>query len=136
MSADSAEGGSGARPVGRISEAVALGAAALVTRGELAALELTEARERAGRWLVVALLAAMLLLAALVVGSLWVVSLFWDTHRSVAAAGVALVYALAGGGLVVWLLARLRATPPLLQGTLSELKRDCDALRGASRPSA
>ena len=54
----------------------------------------------------------MLLLAALLVGSLWVVSLFWDTHRSAAAAVVALVYALAGGGLVAWLLAQLRAAPP------------------------
>jgi uncharacterized membrane protein YqjE len=135
VSAVTDESGSAARPAGPVREVFALAAAALVTRSELAALELAEARQRAGRWLVVALLAAMLLLAALLVGSLWVVSLFWDTHRSAAAAVVALVYALAGGGLVVWLLTRLRAAPPLLQTTLAELKRDCDALRGASRSS-
>jgi uncharacterized membrane protein YqjE len=135
VSATADESGSATRPAGPVRELVALAAAALVTRSELAALELAEARQRAGRWLVVALVAAMLLLAALLVGSFWVVSLFWDTHRSVAAAAVALAYALAGGGLVVWLLARLRAAPPLLQATLAELKRDCDALRGASRPS-
>lgn len=125
----------GARPAGPVREAVALAAAALVTRSELASLELAEARDRAGRWLVLALVSAMLLLAALLVGSLWIVSLFWETHRSVAAAVVALAYALAGGGLVVWLLARLREAPPLFQATLAELKQDSDALRGASRPS-
>jgi uncharacterized membrane protein YqjE len=107
-----------------------------VTRGELTALDSTEARERAARWLMLALLAAMLVLAALLVGSLLVVSLFWDTHRSTALAVVALAYAVAGGGLIAWLIARLRSAPPLLQTTLDELKRDCDALRGAPRPPA
>jgi uncharacterized membrane protein YqjE len=119
---------------GLVREAAALGVAALVTRGELAAIELTEARERAARWLVLALVAGVLLLSALLVGSLWIVSIFWDSHRSEAIA-VAVVYALAGGGLLWWLLARLRAAPPLLQSTLGELKRDVDALRGASRAS-
>jgi uncharacterized membrane protein YqjE len=130
------ESGNAPRPAGAVREAVALAIAAVVTRGELASLELAEARERAGRWLVIALVAAMLLLAALLVGSLWVVSLFWDTHRSAAAAVVALVYALAGGGLVAWLLGQLRAAPPVLQATLAELRQDCDALRGVSRRSA
>lgn len=122
-------------PVGLVREVVALGVAALATRGELAALELTEARERAARWVVVALVAAVLLLAALVVGSLWIVSIFWDTYRSEAIAATALVYAVAGGSLMAWLLARVRSTPPLLQATIMELKQDCDALRGESRPS-
>lgn len=136
MSAFPDESGSGPQPSGRLRETAALAAAALVTRGELAALELTEARERAGRWLLIGLLAVSLVLAALLVGSLWVVSLFWDTHRSAAAGVVAVIYALAGGGLVVWLRARLHAAPPLLQATLAELKQDCDALRGVSRPPA
>lgn len=128
-------GPGGSSPVGLLRRVVALAAAALVTRGELAALELTEARERAARWLMLALLAAVLLLAALLVGSLLVVSAFWDTHRSAALAVVALVYGLAGAGLAAWLVARLRSAPPLLQATLQELRQDCDALRGASRPS-
>lgn len=136
MSTIGDESGSGSRLAGPVREALALAAAALVTRGELASLELTEARQRAGRWLVIALLAAMLVLAALLLAALWVVSLYWDTHRSVAVAAVALAYAVAGGGLIAWLLARLRAAPPLLQATLAELKQDCDALRGASGRSA
>ena len=122
-------------PIGAIRNVAALGVAALVTRGELAALELAEARDRAARWLVLALVAGVLLLAALLVGSLWIVSIFWESHRSEAIAAVAAVYALAGGGLMWWLVARLRAAPPFLQSTLSELKQDCDALRGAPRRS-
>ena len=136
MSAIPDESGSRPQPAGRLRESAALAAAALVTRGELAALELAEARERAGRWLLTALVAASLVLAALLVGSLWIVSLFWDTHRSAAAGVVALAYALGGGGLVLWLRARLYAAPPFLQATFAELKQDCDALRGTSRPSA
>ena len=135
MSSVPDERGSGAQPAGPVREAVALAAAALVTRGELASLELAEARDRAARWLVLALVGAMLLLAALLVGSFWIVSLFWETHRSAAAAVVARAYALAGGGLVAWLLARLREAPPLLQATLAELRQDCDALSGTARPT-
>lgn len=118
---------------GPLRELAAVGLGALVTRGELASLELSEARERAARWLAFALLAAVLLLAALLVAALWVVSLFWESHRSVAFAGVALVYAALGAGLVGWLAARMRSAPPLLEATLAELKRDCDALRGSVR---
>ena len=135
MSSAPHEAGAAPSVSGLVRDAAALGVAALVTRGELAAIELTEARERAARWLVLALIAGVLLLAALLVGSLWVVSIFWDSHRSVAIAVVAVAYALAGGGLMWWLVARLRAAPPLLQSTLGELKRDVDALRGASRAS-
>lgn len=119
-------------PVGLLRAAVALGATALVTRGELAALELTEARQRAGVWVALALAAAALLFAALLAATLLVVSVFWDTHRFEAIAAVALAYALAGGALLAWLLARLRSAPPLLHATLAELKQDCAALRGGS----
>lgn len=122
-------------PLGIVREVAALGAAALVTRGELAALELTEARDRAGRWLVLVVLAAVLLLAALLIAALLVVSLFWDAHRSGAIAAVALLYAVAGGAVLAWLAARLRAAPPLLEATIAELKQDCEALRGSAKPS-
>ena len=118
---------------GPLRELAAIGLSAVVTRGELASLELSDARERAARWLAFALLAAVLLLAALLVAALWVVSLFWESHRSVAIAVIALVYAGLGAGLVAWLAARMRSAPPLLEATLSELKRDCDALRGSVR---
>ena len=132
--ADDAQG-AGPGPIGAIRDAAALGAAALVTRGELAALELAEARDRAARWLVLALIGAMLLLAALMVSSLWIVAVFWESHGPRAIAVVAIVYALAGGGLLWWLLARLRSSPPPLHATLEELKRDVDALRRSPGPA-
>jgi uncharacterized membrane protein YqjE len=130
------ESGVAPSALGLVREAAALGVAALVTRGELAALELTEAREAAARWLVLALVAGVLLLAALLVASLWIVSIFWESHRSEAIAFVAVVYALAGGGMLWWLVGKVRAARPLLQATLGELKQDCDALRGAARTSS
>lgn len=132
MSVASPEDGARGTP-GPLREFVAVGLSALVTRGELASLELTEARERAARWLAFALLAAALLLAALLVAALWVVSIFWDSHRSEAIAIVALAYAAMGAGLVAWLAARLQAAPPLFEATLAELKRDSEALRGSGR---
>ena len=133
MSAPALEpGGASAAGVG-IRRTVALCAAAVVTRGELAALELTEAREHAARWLALALAAAVLLLAALLVASLLVVSLFWDSHRSEAIAAVALAYALGSAVLARWLAASLRSAPPLLQATMAVLRADCDALRPPTR---
>jgi uncharacterized membrane protein YqjE len=133
VSAAPHEAGTAPSAFGLVREVVALVLAALATRGELASVELTEARDRAARWLVLALVAGVLLLAALLVGSLWIVSVFWDSHRSEAIAVVAVAYALAGGGTMWWLVARLRTAPPLLQATIAELKQDCDALRGTSR---
>lgn len=132
MSAGSQEPDGPPSAVGLVREVVALSAAALGTRGELAALELTEARDRAARWLLLALVAGVLLLAALLVGSLWIVSIFWETHRSEAIVATALVYAVAGGGLMAWLVARMRSAPPLLQATVRELKQDYEALRGGA----
>lgn len=116
---------------GPLRQLASIGLSALVTRGELASLELTEERERAARWVAMAMLAAVLLLAALIVAALWVVSLFWDSHRAAAFVVVALVYAAGGVGIAAWLAARLRNAPPLLEGTLAELKRDRDAFRGS-----
>lgn len=134
MSTDPGPAADAASPVGLVREAFALGVAALVTRGELAALELTEAREQAARWVALAIVAATLLLAALLVAALFVVSLYWDSHRSEAIAVVALAYGVIGGALVAWLLARVRSAPPLLQATLAELKKDCAALGGRTSP--
>lgn len=116
---------------GPLRQLASISLSALVTRGELASLELTEERERAARWLAMAMLAAVLLLAALIVAALWVVSLFWDSHRAAAFVVVALVYAGTGIAIAAWLAARLRNAPPLLEATLAELKRDRDALRGS-----
>ena len=119
--------------LGIVRQVAALLAAALVTRSELAALELTEARDRAGRWLALAVLGAVLLLAALLVAGLLVATLFWDSHRVLAIAAVALVYGAAGAGLIAVMVSQVRSAPPLLDATLAELRRDCAALAGGDR---
>ena len=136
MSAPAPEPGSAGAAGFGIRQTAALCTAAVVTRGELAALELTEAREHAARWVALALAAAVLLLAALLVASLLVVSLFWDSHRFEAIAAVALAYALGGAGLARSLAASLRSAPPLLQSTMAVLRADCEALRQPTRRPA
>jgi uncharacterized membrane protein YqjE len=121
--------GDGTSLVGLVRRAVALGAAVLVTRGELAALELTDARQRAFRWLAMALVAAVLLLAALLTGAVLVAAIFWETYRWQALVALMALYAVGGAVFTAVAAAELRAAPPLLSATLDELKQDCDALR-------
>jgi uncharacterized membrane protein YqjE len=129
---EDAEPGAPRAPAGpRIRETLALLAATIVTRGELAALELDEARRRALRWMALALVAAVFGLAALATVSLLVAAVFWETHRWQSLALLLLIYAAVAAAIAAWLRNELRAAPPLLQSTLGELKRDGDALRSA-----
>jgi uncharacterized membrane protein YqjE len=114
-----------------IRETVALLGAMLLTRGELAALELDDARRRAFRCGALALGAAILALGALVTVSLLTAALFWDTYRWQALLVLLAVYAGAAIALVARLRTEWHAAPPLLETTLAELKRDGDALRSA-----
>jgi uncharacterized membrane protein YqjE len=108
--------------------------AMLATRGELAALELGEARDRLLRALAVGALAAALLLAALMTVSLWVAAVFWDGPRALALGLLAAVYLLAGVVLVQRLRREFAAAPPLLADTLAELRKDGAALAARSAP--
>jgi uncharacterized membrane protein YqjE len=103
-------------------------AAMLVTRGEIAALELADARDRLLRSLALGAIAAVLMLAALLTLSLWVAAIFWDGPRGLALGLLTLAY----GGAGVWLLFAVRrdfaSAPPLLAQTLAELQKDRDAL--------
>ena len=123
----------GDRPVGLIGSLRALfaqGMTLLATRGELAALELADARDRAMRWLALGMVAAVLLLAALMTLSLWVAAVFWDGPRAWALGLLVLAYAAAGAVAVSVVRRELAATPPLLAQTRAELEKDRDALRG------
>jgi uncharacterized membrane protein YqjE len=109
---------------------LAQGVALVATRGELAALELADARDQALRWLVLGLIAAVLLLAGLMTLSLWVAALFWDGPRALALGLLALVYAIAGVVAVGVVRREVTAAPALLAQTRAELEKDRDALRG------
>ncbi len=109
-----------------ISHAISL----LATRGELAALELDETRDRALRWAALGIVAAVLLLAALVTLSLWVAAVFWDGPRALALGLVTVAYAVAAFVAVRVVRREIAAAPPFLAQTRAELQKDRDALHG------
>jgi uncharacterized membrane protein YqjE len=108
----------------------------LATRGELAALELAEGRDRLLRALAAGAVAGALLLAALMTVSLWVAAVFWDGPRGLALGLLAAAYLVAGFALVQRVRRELAAAPPLLADTLAELRKDGELLaaRAAAPP--
>ena len=103
---------------------------ALRNRLDLASIEIGEARGRLVATVVVGIAAVMLIGAAAVALSAWIAVALWSTLGAAVLAWLALVYALAGAGLLWWLQHRLHTDPPLLADTLAELRRDAAALHG------
>jgi uncharacterized membrane protein YqjE len=120
------------RPAGGISGALSQLAASLVallhTRFELLTVEFEEERERAKNLVVLTVIATVFFSFALIVLSVLVVFLFWDTHPVGALVGVTLVYLAIGAAALVVLL-RSRDTRPFA-ATLAELGKDVQSLRG------
>jgi uncharacterized membrane protein YqjE len=125
----------GQRPAGLVAtvrEMVAQALALAATRGQLAALELEDARARALRWAGYGVAAAVLLLAALLTLSLWVAAVFWDGPRGIALGLLVLVYGAGGAILLYRVHGEIAAAPPLLSLTRAELEKDRAALRARS----
>lgn len=118
-----------------LRKVVALAVSLVITRGELAALELADARDRYLRWFVIAIIAAVLLLAALLAFALWIAALFWDGPRGLALGLLTLLYAAIGVGAFVLIQREIAAAPPLFAQTLAELQKDRASLnaRAATR---
>ena len=100
------------------------------TRLELAAVELQEETQRLFGYLAWALAAAVLALGALVLAVLFVLVLFWDTHRLLAVGGMTVLFALGCGFAVMKLRTGLASRPPLLGATLAELRKDVEFAKG------
>ncbi|WP_292038054.1 phage holin family protein [Massilia sp. UBA6681] len=100
------------------------------TRLELAAIELQEGAQRVFGYLAWAVAAAVLGLFALGLVILFVLVLFWDTHRLAAVGGMAVLFILGTLFAVMRLRAGLAARPPMLPATLAELRKDAAALKG------
>jgi len=112
------------------------GLALLRTRGELAAVEFAEERERLKRSAITLGTALLMVAFALGGAGLWVVVYFWDSGRLTAIAVVSLVYALLA--VVLWRLdaARVDADPAPFAATMAELEKDRQWLARQSRPPA
>jgi uncharacterized membrane protein YqjE len=101
----------------------------LGTRIELFGVELREEAVNL-QWLVAAgVLAAFLLGSALVLVAVLVAAAFWDTHRLVALAVVAGIYALAAVAVVLRVRTSLAKRPPPFEATVREFEADLEALR-------
>jgi uncharacterized membrane protein YqjE len=101
-------------------------------RGALAVVELQEEKARAERKFTYLALAALFLAAGMLLASLFVVVLFWDTHRSLAAAGVSLLHL----GIGCWALLRVRemnqSSQSPFSATMGEFAHDLALSRGRS----
>jgi len=106
----------------------------LQNRLELASIEVAEAREQLVFTIVASFAAVLLLGGAVVALSAWVAVALWPTLGQAVLVWIALAYGLAGGGLLLWLRAKLRSDPPLLAETLAELRTDAAMMRGEAPP--
>jgi uncharacterized membrane protein YqjE len=99
-------------------------------RAELIAVEFEEEKERAAQKFILLAVAALFLALGLLLTAMAVVVIFWDTYRTLAACGVAVLYL----GIGAWALLRLRElgrnSPPPFSATIDEFARDLKMLRG------
>jgi len=103
-------------------------AAILHNRLELLSTDIAEERSRLGSILLLALVALFCLGVGVLLLTLLVVVLFWDTHR-LAALGVMTALFLAGGGWIGWMaMHRLRTKPRLFEASIAELAKDREHL--------
>lgn len=113
--------------VGRIGATLA---AMARTRLELAAVEVQEEARRLLGYAAWTLLAAFLGAGALLLAALFVIVLFWDTHRLLAIGGMAAGFALAAVLILLKVRAGLAARGPMLPATRAELERDIAFIKG------
>jgi uncharacterized membrane protein YqjE len=103
----------------------------LLSRAEFASLELAQTRAQLMRWLVLALLGAVLALLALIAGSALLTLVLWPRYGWITLAVLLALYVLGAVWLFRSLAAEMAAAPPVLSETLRELSNDRDALLGA-----
>jgi uncharacterized membrane protein YqjE len=117
-----------AETVGRLASTLA---DIVQTRLELAALEMEEQSQRFLGHVLMALLALFLFGIALVLVALFVVILFWDTHRIAAVLGMAALFALSAIATGMKVRAGFASGPALLSATMAELRKDIDFIKTA-----
>jgi len=104
----------------------------LQTRVEIVATEFEEERVRLRELVVFGILTLFFVGVGLTLLTLFIVVLYWDSHRVAVLGGVAILYLGLGGLTGIILYRRLKSRPRLFAATLSELTKDRDQL--SSRP--
>ena len=94
------------------------------TRGELLQVELEEEKLRTAGIVIYAVAAAVFLALAVVALTFFVMVLFWDTHRVMAAGVIVLAYAVIGIVCACIAHSRSRVKSKLFSASLAELGKD------------
>jgi uncharacterized membrane protein YqjE len=102
------------------------------TRLELAAVEFQEDARRLLGHVAWTLLAVFLATFALMLVALFVIVVFWDSYRLQAVGGMAVLFGLASGLILLKVRANMNAEAPLLSATLAELRNDVEYVRHAA----
>lgn len=103
------------------------------TRLELLSLDVEEAKLRLLSTLLLGAVAFLFLSLGVVMGALWLVAAYWETHRMLVLGlltGGFLGAGLLGLAALAW---RARAGPRLFSASLAELEKDREALGGGGR---
>ena len=100
----------------------------LRTRMEILSLDIQEARIRLVTILILALCICVVFSLALILGLFLLILIFWDINRLMAVGIMVLSLVTVGATLVGILVYKLKNGTGLLQGTINELKKDCEAL--------
>ena len=98
------------------------------TRLELLTTELQEEIHRVAEIMVYTAVALLAAGVGLFMLALVVIFVFWDTHRLAASIAVTATFFLIAVVAALVLRAKVRAKPPMLDGTIAELKKDRAAL--------
>lgn len=122
-------------PAGLTASLRALGATLaelLAARAELAVVELRQEGERKKEMIALAAAGALFLALGLLVATIFIVVLFWDTHRLAAIGGVAIAYLALSAAAFGRLRRRAATNPPPFEATLREFAADRDMLAGGT----
>lgn len=104
------------------------GLTVLQNRLELFGVEVDEQRVRLLRILFLGAIAVLLANTALLVVTATVIVLAGEDARIAVLVGLSLLYSGAAGGMFLFLRKEIRSAPPPFNGTVSELKKDCEWL--------
>ena len=115
--------------LGSLKSITALAVAIAHNRLNLLSTDLEIARERTVSVLIMVLVALFCLCFGALLLALFVVVIFWDTHRLIALGGVAGLFILIGGVCLRRVIKSLKAMPATFEASLAELAKDYNSLK-------
>jgi uncharacterized membrane protein YqjE len=104
------------------------------TRLELAAIELEEESLRLLGYLLLSLLALFLFGIAIVLLAVFVIILFWESHRIEAVLVMVALFAMGGAAILRKVRLSMASKPRLLSFTIAELNKDIEFVKSVSQP--